>query len=113
MRLCNEPKVGYFSIANIELVTSLIVVEGCYLHHSNILSGVLLIGNCTAGYARQEEIGSPGECAPCAVGSYSPKPRMDDCIPCDQHRSTSREGSTSAQECQCKFLIIFEINFAL
>ena len=74
----------------------------CYLRHYNILNGASYTGNCTAGYARQEEVGSPDLCAPCPVGSYAPEPRMDDCIPCDKHRSTSREGSTSIQECQCE-----------
>ena len=94
-------KLANFYLQTYESITFSIVCY-CYLRHYNILNGASYTGNCTAGYARQEEVGSPGLCAACPVGSYAPEPRMDDCISCDQHRSTSREGSTSAQECQCE-----------
>ena len=65
-----------------------------------------IVGNCTVGNERQEEIGRPDLCVPCKQGTYAPFPQLDDCYLCAlgaEHWTSARNGSSSAADCYCTF----------
>ena len=57
----------------------------------------IFLANCQAG---SKIVGD--SCELCPVGEYQPDPYQEDCMTCDDDRTTLSTGSTSEDDCLCE-----------